>query len=197
MPNEQKTNTEPAKGYGTKDAPLDIQQARDTIRQDFLKFAGLVMGHVQLPEGHGFANHAAFQLEHQLKWYLGCEIKSSDAGLSIYGHRTELDDSDTSQIRVEVRYFHPELHFRDGRKKPQVSRQYNNGFSAHLWVSQGRPFWGMHKSLIDGSEFCRDCETVEDLAQIVIQRLTVALALRTPAGQSFHKNSSQTEMAHS
>lgn len=170
-------------GYGTKEAPLAIELARAKIREDFLKFAGLVMGQVHLPAGYGFANHPALKLQGQLTWFGGCEIASSSAGLSIHGGRYVPDPDDASEIRVEVRYFRPEVHFREGRRKPQVSRKYNNGFSATLWVNQGRPFWGMHKSLIEGNQFCREVATVEELANSVVQRLTAALASRQPVAQ--------------
>jgi hypothetical protein len=169
--------------YGTKNAPLTIELARATIREDFLKFASHVVESVNLPQGYGFANHPGFELKHQLTWHSGCEIRSSHGGLSLHGSRSVSCEKDATQISIEIRIFHPELHFRNGQQKPQVSRQYNNGFSAHLWVNQGRPFWGMHKSLIEGNQFCREAATVEELAQSVVQRLTAALANRQPVEQ--------------
>ncbi len=177
---QEAKQTQPAlsQGYGTKDAPIPIDVARATIRADFLKFAGLVMGQVQLPPGHGWPVQPGRALEHELTWSGNCEIASSHSSLSIHGRRAMPDTSDASQIQVEVRYFHPELHYRNGRKKAQTSRQYHDGFGAHLWVDQGRPFWGMHRSLIEGHQFCRGFKTPEDLAQTVVERLIAALSLR-------------------
>jgi hypothetical protein len=36
-------------GYGTKEEPLSIDQARAKVREDFLKLAELVMSQVSLP----------------------------------------------------------------------------------------------------------------------------------------------------
>lgn len=165
--------------YGTRQSPLAIEQARSNIREDFLRFAGLVMDQVALPEGHAFAKAPAFDLNHQLTWFSGCEIESSAAGLSVFGVPIVSDEGDESQLRVEVRYFHPELHYRPtNRRAQQISRQYNEGFSAHLWVEQGRPFWGMHQSLIAGNQFCRNLPSPEALADEVVTRLRHAIARR-------------------
>lgn len=165
--------------YGTHECPLAIEQARARIREDFLRFAGLVMDNVQLPEGYVFSNSPALGPEHQLTWYLGCEVLSSDAGLSVFVHHQVRDDHDEFRLRVEARYFHPELHFRPTKlSPPKVSRRYNEGFSAHLWVEQGRPYWGMHKSLISGSEFCPSMPTHNALAAEVATRLNLAIQCR-------------------
>lgn len=172
----------PVACYGTREAPLTLEQGRARIRKDFLCFASLVMSQVQLPDGHSFAQATARALDQQLNWNLGCEILSSDAGLSVFGRRAVYDSSDESQLKVEVRYFHPELHYRPTmRSSPRVSRQYNDGFAVHLWVDQGRPFWGMHRSLIAGSEFCRNQPSPEALAEEVVIRLRLAIERRTTA----------------
>lgn len=165
-------------GYGSKEAPLDIEVAREKIREDFRVFAGLVMKQVQFPTGYAFR-----ALSDELRWFGGCAIASSNSGVTIYGQRQIADDVDALQIQVSVRYFHPELHYREGRRKPKVSRQYNNGFGAHLWVDQGRPFFGMQQSLIEGQQFCSGFATVEGLAESVVQRVNAALARRKPSDQ--------------
>ena len=107
------------------------------------------------------------------------EVLSSDAGLSVFVHHQVRDDHDEFRLRVEAQYFHPELHFRPTKlSPPKVSRRYNEGFSAHLWVEQGRPYWGMHKSLISGSEFCPSMPTHNALAAEVATRLNLAIQCR-------------------
>lgn len=170
----------PVTRYGTREAPLSIELARARIREDFLSFAGLVMGQVKLPEGHVFGSIPADCLNHELTWNRRCEILSSSGGLSLFGRRVVADDSDGHQLQVEVRYFHPELHFRPTlRSAPRISREYNDGYAVQLWVDQGRPFWGMHRSLIAGSEFCRNLPSPEALAEDVVMRLRRAIERRT------------------
>ncbi|MFC7462048.1 hypothetical protein [Hydrogenophaga defluvii] len=179
LPATDCSTTEAVGRYGTRESPLAIDQARAIIREDFLRFAGLVMTQVALPEGHAFAAVPALDLEHQLTWFLGCEVMSSNAGLSLHGHPVICDDKDDFQFRIEVRYFHPELHYRNTpRSKPRVSRQYNEGYSAHLWVDQGRPYWGMHRSLIKGNEFVRNMPSPEALAAQAVTRLHQAIQKR-------------------
>ncbi len=166
--------------YGTRQDPLSIEQARARIREDFLCFAGLVTSQVALPDGHAFERSPADSLKHQLTWNQRCEVLSASAGLSVFGRRTVGDDSDCLQLQVEVRYFHPELHFRHTpRSDPRVSRRFNDGFGAHLWVDQGRPYWGMTRSLIAGSEFCSGVPSPEALAAEVVRRLRLAIEQRT------------------
>jgi hypothetical protein len=170
----------PGAPYGTRQAPLSIEQARARIRKDFLCFADLVMSQVALPDGHSFGSATAGSLNHQLTWNQRCEVLSSSSGLSVFGRRAVADDGDEHQLQVEVRYFHPELHFRPTpRSDPRVSRQFNDGFGVHLWVDQGRPFWGMTRSLIAGSEFCSGVSSPEALALEVVRRLRLAIERRT------------------
>lgn len=128
--------SELVQAYGTKEAPLSIEQARAKIRSDFTRFAQMVINGVTLPAGHVFAQSPALGIDHQLTWYLGCEIESANAGLSVFGHLAVADDKDSNQLHIEARYFHPELHFRDENGKAKSSRNYNPGFGAHLWVDQ-------------------------------------------------------------
>lgn len=170
----------PGAPYGTRQDPLSIEQARARIREDFLCFADLVMSQVALPDDHSFGRATAGSLHHQLTWNQRCEVLSSSSGLSIFGRRAVGDDGDQHQLQVEVRYFHPELHFRPTpRSHPRVSRRFNDGFGVHLWVDQGRPYWGMTRSLIAGSEFCSGVPTPEALAAEVVRRLRLAIERRT------------------
>lgn len=161
--------------YGTCESPISIDQARAQIRDDYLRFADLVISQVQLPEGYTFTTD-----QHELKWFLGCEVLSSDSGLNFAAHRAISDDMDDFQLYVSVRYFHPELHYFKSRKSmPLISRRFSKGFSAHLWVDQGRPYWGMHKSLFTGgNEFCRSMASPEELAAEVVTRLRCAIQRR-------------------
>lgn len=169
MQNNEQVKKPIVPGYGTKEEPLSVDQARAKVREDFLKLAEIVMSQVSLPPGHGYRNTPALGLESQLRW-AGCEVEASEYGLSIHAGLVPGDCNDKSQLLIEVRYFHPELHFRDGRRKAQVSRRYNDCYSAHLWVEQGRPFWGQHVSLIQGNEFCRDFTSIESLAESIVER---------------------------
>lgn len=162
--------------YGSKEMPLPIAQARQTIREDFLSFSEIVMSQVLMPKGHLFRR----QPERELNWFGFCEIVSTNYGASLHAGLALPDDLATTQLSIEVRYFRPETHYKDGRKNQRVSRQYSRDFSAHLWVNQGRRYWGLHKSLITGHEFCRGASSAEELAQTVVQRLNDALARRVP-----------------
>lgn len=172
--------SELVQAYGTKEAPLSIEQARAKIRSDFTRFAQMVINGVTLPAGHVFAQSPALGINHQLTWYLGCEIKSANAGLSVFGHLAVADDKDSNQLHIEARYFHPELHFRDENGKAKSSRAYNPGYGAHLWVDQGRPYWGMNRSLIEGRQFLSNVPTVETMAEEVVARLNHAISARAP-----------------
>ena len=168
------------KRYGTTEEPLPIDQARAIISEDFRKFSDLITAQVVMPEGHSFGKSPAFNIEHKLKWFSGCEVASSRAGLSVTGGRSSTDEADEFAVRVEVRYFHPELHFRESRSnKARTSHEYSEGFSAQLWVEQGRPFVGMRKSLITGDVCCRDMASVEALASEVVERVNQAIARRS------------------
>ena len=170
--------SELVQAYGTKEAPLSIEQARAKIRSDFTRFAQMVINGVTLPAGHVFAQSPALGIDHQLTWYLGCEIESANAGLSVFGHLAVADDKDSNQLHIEARYFHPELHFRDENGKAKSSRAYNPGYGAHLWVDQGRPYWGMNRSLIEGRQFLSNVPTVETMAEEVVARLNHAISAR-------------------
>lgn len=118
-------------------------------------------------------------LDWKVNYKAGCEVEASEYGLSIYAGLVPGDCNDKSQLSIEVRYFHPELHYRDGRRKAQVSRRYNDSYSAHLWVDQGRPFWGQHVSLWSkGMSFCRDFTSIETLAESIVERLEMAIEAR-------------------
>lgn len=166
--------------YGTRDNPVPIEQARKAIREDFMMFWQLVTQQVKLPDGHHFRNGWGSNPEHELMWFGRCEVMSTDSGASIHASLVVPDNKDTTQLTIEVRYFHPQTHYKEGRKKARASRPYDSGYSAHLWVKQGRQYAGMNKSLITGHEFCRDVATVAELATTVVQRLHDALARREP-----------------
>ena len=70
-------------GYGTKEEPLSIDQARAKVREDFLKLAEIVMSQVSLPPGHGYRNTPAFGLESQLRW-AGCEALATAKGACFF-----------------------------------------------------------------------------------------------------------------
>lgn len=192
MQNNEQVKKPIVPGYGTKEEPLSIDQARAKVREDFLKLAEIVMSQVSLPPGHGYRNTPALGLESQLRW-AGCEVEASEYGLSIHAGLVPGDCNDKSQLLIEVRYFHPELHFRDGRRKAQVSRRYNDCYSAHLWVEQGRPFWGQHVSLIQGNEFCRDFTSIESLAESIVDRLKKAIEARKPVSNECAVNTAESE----
>ena len=178
--------------YGTRENPVTIEQARKTIRTDYLKFCKLVTDQLQMPEGHKYRTNWGSCPEHELTWFGRCEIDSTRSGASIYAGLAIPDDLDTTQLCIEVRYFHPTTHYRDGRKKQQVSREYDAGYSAHLWVQQGRLYAGMFKSLIKGNEFCRNVDSVEELALTVVQRLKDAMATREPTHFDAIENNEST-----
>lgn len=154
---------------------MPIELARQVIKQEFLKFASLVIGSVMLPEGHGFANHPAWELEHQLNWNLGCAVRSSEGGLSLHAGLNIANDSDSAQKRIEVRYFHPSMQISKENGTTFIARRYNEErYTATIWVDEGRPFSGMTRSLIGSDRFAK-ASTIEDLASAVISKLSAAL----------------------
>jgi len=167
--------------YGTRETPLLIEDARAVIREDFHRFVGLLTELVVLPEGYGFRGLSAREMNHCMKWFLGCEVESASAGVGVFAGPNVSDDADEFQVNVEVRYFHPELNYKPTkRSNPRVTRRYSEGYSTHLWVDQGRPFCGMNKTLItvNGRQFCRDTPTIEALASESAARVNQALQLR-------------------
>ncbi len=167
--------------YGTRESPLLIEDARAVIREDFHRFVGLLTELVVLPEGCVFRGLSASEMNHSLKWFLGCEIRSASSGVGVFAGPAVSDDTNEFQVSVEVRYFHPELNYRPAkRSNPRVTRRYSEGYATHLWVDQGRPYWGMKKTLItgNGSQFCRDTPTVEALATESAARVNQALQRR-------------------
>lgn len=167
--------------YGTSESPLSIEEARAVIREDFHLFVGLLTQLVALPEGYAFRGLSAWEMNHCLKWFSGCEIQSASSGVGVFAGPSVCDDADEFQVHVEVRYFHPELNYRPTeRSNPRVTRRFSKGYATHLWVDQGRPYWGMHKSLItgNGSQFCQNMLTIEALAAESAARVNQALQRR-------------------
>ncbi|MBV7542179.1 hypothetical protein [Acidovorax sp. sic0104] len=172
-------------GYGSKEDPLGIEEARAKIGDDFTHFAALVASQVQLPAGHSFRNDCpALGVRHNLSWWNGCAVRSADSGLGVHAGPQVVDAADEYQLMIEARFFHPELHFREKGRTARVTRRYNPGYGAALWVDQGRPFWGMNKSLIEGERFLSRVSSVEVLAEEVVRRLNAAISLRMVRGAS-------------
>lgn len=69
----------------------------------------------------------------------------------------------------------------------------HRSYSAHLWVDQGRPFWGQHVSLIQGNEFCRDFTSIESLAESIVERLKKAIEARKPISNESMVNDAESE----
>jgi hypothetical protein len=178
--------------YGSQEKPVSIELARQAIRADFVKFWQLVTEQCQMPKGHEYRTNWGAGPDYELNWFGGCEIGSTNSGASIRAGLAVPDPMDTTQLCIEVRYFHPATHYKDGRKKQKASRKYSTGYSAHLWIEQGRPYAGMYKSLIKGHEFCRDVDSAEELASIVVQRLKDAMARREPTHFDVIKNNDST-----
>lgn len=155
--------------------PMALPEAQQLIRADFLRFAEICMGQVSLPSTYGFAHHPAWDLQHQLKWYMGCAVRSSEGGLSIHGGLLTPDDKDASQIQMEIRYFHPSIVIAHGKNESFTSRGHNDHYSVTLWANQGRPFYGMHRSLLGKDRYLK-APTVEGLGVAVIARLQSALS---------------------
>ncbi len=178
----------PTASATSKIDPISLGQARRLVRANFLNLANLVTSRVKLPDGHAFTCHPGHNPEHQLTWWLSCEVRSSEGGLSIYGSRIAPDDGDVTQVRVEVRYFHPPMTILHPNGSLYSYRQYSTAAQhcAHLWVEQGRPFWGAHSSLLDGGVFPK-AFTIEELAEEIVSTLNTALA-RTSHGSGPEPN---------
>jgi hypothetical protein len=160
---------------GDQKQPLALAKAQQLIRADFLRFAEICMGQVSLPKKYGFAHHPGWNLEHELTWNMGCAVRSSEGGLSIHGGLLTSDDKDASQIKLEIRYFHPSIVIANGKKGTFTSRAYNDEYAVTLWADQGRPFYGMHRSLLGEARYLK-APTIEVLGTAVVTRLRSALA---------------------
>lgn len=156
--------------------PIPISVARQLIRGDFLKLADLVIKGVNLPPGHKFANKPAWELRHQLNWNMGCEVRSSEGGLSISGGLEVADESDSSQLQIEVRYHHPSMRITNEKGTAFTARPYSDASAAALWVDKGRPFSGMTTSHISEGRNVK-ASSITELADSVIAKLRAAILL--------------------
>jgi hypothetical protein len=159
-------------------AAFSLEEARKVIRDNFLQLAEVVVHGIDAPEGFAFADKPAWELAHQLSWNMGCPVRSSEGGLSVHGAPTVIDESDVNQCRIEIRYLHPSMLIRDHSGKVFESRKYNDLHSAVLFIDQGRPFFGMYKSLIGESDRYPKASTIEDLSAQIVTLVNLALAQR-------------------
>ncbi|RZI60563.1 MAG: hypothetical protein EOP14_00690 [Pseudomonas sp.] len=153
-----------------RNVPLDHQQFNAYIEQCFSEMDASLRDLVVCPAGHAWK-----QAERALRWNAGDPLRSTLNGASFFIGRTLANEQDVHQFGIEVRYFWQRRTLqRNGRTEAFGDDQHR----VTLWVSQGRPFAGMSKSLLDQSASFFYADDVPALA------IQVAAAIRTALSRS-------------
>lgn len=156
-----------------RNAPLDHQQFNAYIEQCYSEMDALLRDLVACPAGHAW-KHAG----RALRWNAGDPLRSTLNGASFFIGRTLANEHDEHQFGIEVRYFWQRrtLHS-NGRTEAFGDDQHR----VTLWVSQGRPFAGMSKSLLDQPASFFSADDIRALASQVAAAIRTALQKHVPA----------------
>jgi hypothetical protein len=158
-----------------------LQELGSLITQRVKTADEILMSGIALPEGHGWTDE-----DGRLSWWMGCPVKSSNAGVSlsifrlpIRGISGDALHGDRATIRAEIRLFMPEAQYRDGKKVCKYRVHSGDRFSAHLWVQTG-PHWAFQSTshLLDNEPFVY-AQTVEALCAEIVARMNISLARAT------------------
>lgn len=153
------------------------EEVRSLIIQHVKTADELLMAGITLPAGHEWGGTAG-----RLSWWMGCPIKSSDSGASLFINRIPIPGvsadelrNDRATIHAEIRLFMQGTEYRDGRKVRQYRGHSKERFSAHIWVKTG-PHWAFQSTshLVDKEPFVY-AQTVESLCAGIVERVNTAL----------------------
>lgn len=115
-----------------------IAEARETIQADCVSLARQITTSVQLPAKHEWMRgKVGAELARQLTWFLGCEIRSSEGGVSLMAAPAAASSLAGQPIHIEVRYFHPAMRIRAGERKLLISRPHEESYGATVWFDTG------------------------------------------------------------
>lgn len=168
MNSDKEPVSQPPKLHELAENTVQLVNAGDALLK-----AGIVV-----PEGHTWVESGD-----RLSWWLGCPVKSSEAGVSLFIYRTPVTGvtsdelcSDKATISVEVRLFMPESRYRDGTVTHTYRQHSGESFSAHLWVKTG-PHWAFKSTshLVEKEPYVY-ADSMEALCTEVIRRVNTALS---------------------
>ena len=150
-----------------RDVPLNHQQFNACIEQCVSEMDASLRDLVVCPAGHAWN-----QVGRPLRWNDGDPHRSTLNGASFFIGRALADEHDEHQFAIEVRYFWQ----RRTLQRNDRTEAFGDGqHRVALWVSQGRPFAGMGKSLQDQSAPFFYADDIRALASQVAAALGQAL----------------------
>lgn len=113
--------------------PVTLDVARAWIRESFQELQLEFFQAVQRPMGWRACNSAA-EIAHPLTWCLGCEVRSSFSGLSLF-LRPSTDWHEPFPLVVELRFFIPRLEIAPPAP-PWPAGRNSTMPSAHLFIDR-------------------------------------------------------------
>lgn len=160
-------------------ATYTLESARSRLREDFLWLHVEVARRIEMPAGHHIHRAGALGPEVELTWFMNCEVRSAQAGLSIHGGLIVANDEDDAQVQVEVRYFHPTM-LLEHAGRLVVLHENSPHHRAMVWVYQGLPLAGNHRDLTCNDRHC-SCAGLQSLADSIVSCASRALERRADA----------------
>lgn len=149
-----------------RDVPLDHQQFNAYIEQCFSEMDAALRDLVVCPAGHAWK-----QVGRPLRWNDGDPLRSTLNGASFFIGLELANDNDEHQFGIEVRYFWQRRTLQgNGRTEAFGDDQHR----VTLWVTQGRPFAGMSKSMLDQSASFFYADDIHNLATLVAAAIGTA-----------------------
>ena len=150
-----------------RDVALNHQQFNAYIEECFSEMDASLRDLVVCPAGHAWK-----RVGRPLRWNGGDPLRSTLNGASFFIGRALADEHDEHQFAIEVRYFWQ----RRTLQRNDRTEAFGDGqHRVALWVSQGRPFAGMGKSLQDQSASFFYADDIKALAGQVAAALGQAL----------------------
>jgi hypothetical protein len=154
--------------------PLDHQQFNAHIEQCFSEMDASLRDLVVCPAGHAWK-----QVGRPLRWNDGDPLRSTLNGASFFISPASANEHDEHQVGIEVRYFWQR---RTLQRNDRTEAFGDDQHRVTLWVSQGRPFAGMSKSLLDQSASFFYADDIHALATQVAAAIGTALSRSVCAG---------------
>lgn len=118
------------------------------------------------------ADNSWKQVGKPLRWNDGDPLRSTLDGASFFIGPALANEHDKHQFGIEVRYFWQR---RTLQRNDRTEAFGDDQHRVTLWVSQGRPFAGMGKSLLDQSEPVFYADDIRTLATQVAAVIKTAL----------------------